>query len=506
VSRRPPHSVEAEAAVLGAVLVDPSTLAELNGLEPSDFYGTANLIVFEAVRDLAAASKPIEAPAVVEELKRRGELEKIGGTSYLAQLSDQGMPSTIGYYAGVVAETARRRRLIGATHEIAELAHQDDPGELLEAKVAELSALARTDSPGGIPDSWRPVDVAEVMGRIRDGSLDRPTPTIGSRSDGAGLFYPGRLNGLFGRYGSLKSFVALIVAIQEIEAGRRVWWVDFEDDPFGTAERLVDLGADPEDVSARFRYLNPHEALSPASVRRVVAAVETESPSLVVIDSGGEWMSLQAVKPNQDEEVAAFYKTYVGPFTRAGAGVVALDHVPHESADKLRAIASQRKMAAVRGVAYRIDTILELGRGETGKATLVSAKDAFGHYPRETVVAEVTIDAAASPYTVSVDPPTGPAEWKPTVLMERISNHLAAHPAGLSKRRLLEGVSGKREYKALAIDLLIEDGYIAVEKKGGAHLHTLAHPYREADETRTAEQAAEIVQSELEADQLPDPY
>lgn len=340
--------------------------------------------------------------------------------------------------------------------------------------------MGDTSRTSKLPDSWRPVDLAAVMADIRSGDIERPTPTVGQRSDGSGLFYPGRLNGLVGRYGSAKSFVAMCCAIQEIRRGNRVWWVDFEDDPYGTAERAVDLGASDEAVSTHLTYINPSEPLSKVTAPTLIEGIEKQQPVMVVIDSGGEWMSLQGIQPNHDEEVAAFYKTFVGPFTRAGAAVVAVDHVPHEAKDKLRAAGSQRKGAAVSGAAYLVETTIELGRGRKGKAKLVSIKDRLGHYPRGSLVAELTIDATQTPYSFDLRTPVSPAEWQPTHLMEQVSLMVEKVPAGVPKRALREGVEGKNEWIDRAVEELIAGGYMHVAIGArGVQLHKSIKPYRE---------------------------
>lgn len=56
----------------------------------------------------------------------------------------------------------------------------------------------------GLPESWALQDVAVAMVQLAAGTLERPKPTVGHRSDGAGLFYRGRLNMLFGKYGSAR--------------------------------------------------------------------------------------------------------------------------------------------------------------------------------------------------------------------------------------------------------------------------------------------------------------
>src|SRR3989304_4413658 len=106
--RTPPHSREAEESVIGAVLLSEEAVNEvMDRLHPPDFYIPAHQAIFEAMRELFDGNQAIDAVTVSEALRRRGELEKVGGVSYLARLVDI-VPSTsnILYYSGIVEEHA----------------------------------------------------------------------------------------------------------------------------------------------------------------------------------------------------------------------------------------------------------------------------------------------------------------------------------------------------------------------------------------------------------------
>ncbi len=357
-----------------------------------------------------------------------------------------------------------------------------------------------------LPASWQPIDLGPVWDGLETGTIEMPIPTVGRRSDGAGLFYPGRLNGVFGRFGSAKSYVAAVVAVQEISLGGTVVWVDFEDNATGMTQRLIELGADRTDVVDSFRYLNPDEALNPKGRTAFVDWVSASQPTLAVADSVGEWLSLQGANPNADDEVAAFLKAHLAPLTECGAAVVLIDHVPHDTKDPLRAIGSQRKMTAVTGVALHVQMVREMGKDRSGMARLKSAKDRLGTYPRGTVVAELTIDATIMPYGVELAAPAEPSQWKPTVLMERVSTLLASQPDGLSKRAVRERVDGKAGYVDQALEHLIAEGYVSVEPGArGAHIHKLVRAFEEHD---SAAEPIDLLQAELGAQEiqaLPDP-
>ena len=145
--RSPPHSREAEESVIGAVLLSEEAVNEvMDRLHPPDFYVPAHQAIFEAMRELFDTNQAIDAVTVSETLRRRGELEKVGGVAYLTRLVDI-VPSTsnILYYSGIVEEHAKRRELIRAGASVTdvafdideEIAHVLDRAEQAVLSVAE---------------------------------------------------------------------------------------------------------------------------------------------------------------------------------------------------------------------------------------------------------------------------------------------------------------------------------------------------------------------------------
>ena len=142
--RTPPHSREAEESVIGAVLLSEDAVNEvMDRIHPEDFYVPAHQAVFEAMRSLFDTNQAIDAVTVSEELRRRGELEKVGGVAYLTRLVDI-VPSTsnVAHYAGIVEEHAKRRELIRAGAAVTEVAFDIDEEIASVLDRAEQSVLA----------------------------------------------------------------------------------------------------------------------------------------------------------------------------------------------------------------------------------------------------------------------------------------------------------------------------------------------------------------------------
>jgi replicative DNA helicase len=145
--RQPPHNLEAEEAVLGAILTAGRLLAEIAGvLEEADFYRPAHRTIWRAILRLADRDQPIDPVTVLGELDHCGELADVGGGPFLHTLV-QAVPTvaSAGYYAHLVADTARRRRVIDLG---IRLAHSDAHPAVLAEVAGKLGDTA-TAAHGG---------------------------------------------------------------------------------------------------------------------------------------------------------------------------------------------------------------------------------------------------------------------------------------------------------------------------------------------------------------------
>jgi len=129
--RIPPHNLDAEASVLGSVLLDSEVLDRLEGLlSPEAFYKESHRKIWAAMSLLRARRDPVDLVTLSEELRTRGELEEIGGYSYLVGLSETTPTAAYAeYYGQIVAEKWTLRKLIGAAGEAMRMAY-DEVGSL----------------------------------------------------------------------------------------------------------------------------------------------------------------------------------------------------------------------------------------------------------------------------------------------------------------------------------------------------------------------------------------
>ncbi|MFM7719136.1 MAG: replicative DNA helicase [Actinomycetota bacterium] len=147
--RIPPHNLEAEESVLGAMLLSAEAIADVVGiLKASDFYRSANGSIYETVHSLFSRGEPVDAITVVEDLRRKNLLEQVGGHLYVHELVDRTpAPSAAASYARIVAQAALLRRLIGAASEIMEIGYSqpEDPERAADQAEQRIYEVARRE-------------------------------------------------------------------------------------------------------------------------------------------------------------------------------------------------------------------------------------------------------------------------------------------------------------------------------------------------------------------------
>ncbi|MBI4272919.1 replicative DNA helicase [Candidatus Uhrbacteria bacterium] len=135
----PPHNIEAEQSLLGALLIDKDAIGRIaDAITPLDFYKTSHTMIFEAMLDLFEKRDPIDLLSLGNRLDEKKNLEAVGGRSYLIGLA-QIVPtsSNVVHYASIIHKKATLRRLQAAASEITELSYTDEDIEQVLDKAEE---------------------------------------------------------------------------------------------------------------------------------------------------------------------------------------------------------------------------------------------------------------------------------------------------------------------------------------------------------------------------------
>lgn len=139
------HNIEAEQGVIGSILLENSALAEVATLiEQADFFDARHRLVYQAAIELQSKQIPVDLVTLGAALKDAGQMEAVGGASYLAELVIA-VPTAAhaGHYARLIRNKAIRRRLVEAARDIAGMAAGNDQEDdtLLAAALARLEAV-----------------------------------------------------------------------------------------------------------------------------------------------------------------------------------------------------------------------------------------------------------------------------------------------------------------------------------------------------------------------------
>ncbi|KXZ40735.1 replicative DNA helicase [Alkalithermobacter thermoalcaliphilus JW-YL-7 = DSM 7308] len=154
----PPHSVDAEQSVLGAILLDKDAMVLVSEVIVSDdFYKDAHKEIYDAMLYLYSKSEPIDLITLTEELKRRNTLDIVGGISYITSLSTiVPTSSNVKYYVDIVKEKSILRKLIKSSQEILELGYSES--ENIESILEKAEKSVFSISQEKTSDNLKPIN------------------------------------------------------------------------------------------------------------------------------------------------------------------------------------------------------------------------------------------------------------------------------------------------------------------------------------------------------------
>lgn len=241
--RETPHSLEAERAVLGAVLVNPQALEDLADLGPDDLLLPAHRDILAAMRAIGASGRPVDVLLLTDELKARGVLPRLeGGVAYLNDLAN-GTPviGNVRHYVAIVREKAIRRRLLTVCAEIQSRAYeQGDVEELLSEARLSLASIESAEQGG-------PTRVGDELGPTID-SMERRADKPGDYFVQTGIrafdekvtgLRGGNLIVIAGRPGDGKSAYAVDILLNAARNGIPVLLFSFEMTKMEIVERML---------------------------------------------------------------------------------------------------------------------------------------------------------------------------------------------------------------------------------------------------------------------------
>lgn len=210
MGKRPPQAPDIEEAVLGALMLEPSAVTDvLDTIGPDCFYKETNRKIFSAISALALRHAPVDIFTVAEQLKSSGDLEMVGGVSFLSQLSMKiGAAAHIDYHAKILLQKYIQRELISISYGVQKEAFDDavSVDELLDTTQQKIFTLSdrnmrkesqiiqyvineaiddleknqtRTDGLSGIPSGYTSVDRVTLGWQPSDLVIVAARPSMG---------------------------------------------------------------------------------------------------------------------------------------------------------------------------------------------------------------------------------------------------------------------------------------------------------------------------------------
>jgi hypothetical protein len=342
VARRElPNDLGSEASILGGVILSNPVLDELADLEIDDFYHLPHKVVFKAMRNLQAASKPIDLVTLEHELSKDGMLVAIGGVGFLGELALK-VPTldNVIAYRDSVRQLSRNRQAILTLASSLERAYNwaHDPSELIPETLGELQRLDSDRSSASKEHKTRwCIELGAFLGDSEpddDDAIDWVIRDIVPRQEAALWGGPMKAG---------KTWAAMDLMIS-IALGED-WLGKFQNTLGEPAGALGILLEDNERrVSKRLwelcraRNITPHHQLlqkflkisraplqlpDAKEMRRLITELKQTRPALVVIDN---LTRVLVGDPNSTRDAAAFARAWTTICDEAGTSVMFLHH------------------------------------------------------------------------------------------------------------------------------------------------------------------------------------
>lgn len=291
----PPHSLDAERAVLGCVLVRNDVWSEVaDVLRPEDFYRDAHQRLYATMQRVAQAGRAIDLLTIREALTTASDLEAVGGSSYIAGLVD-GLPRSTNaqHYAAIVAEKSHRRRVIAEAEALCASAWDTDAetADVLARAQDTLVSLTQATTRETVADGTAVLASAmDTIEALAEGHTGIPTG-FGVLDRAIGGYHPGQLVIVGARPGVGKSAFVTSALLQWLPRKLHVCIFSLEMTIAEVGMRWLSAAASVDLMRARSRTLRDHDLFRLNDCR---AALEPYARYLHVTDT--PTLTLQKVR------------------------------------------------------------------------------------------------------------------------------------------------------------------------------------------------------------------
>lgn len=282
LNRMPPSNIDAEEAVLSALFINNSGFEYTEDLTPSDFYKGAHNKIYAAMLTLREEKNPVDLVTVMEELKKRDELESVGGVAYLASISDAApVAVNVGQYAQIIKNLASAREVISIALEIAEtgflVQNVEEYINQAQSKILQVQTTSSRDRFYQMEEL-----MIDAVNRIEDAQtrdIELGYKLGMPKLDNFIQVYGSKLILIAARPKMGKTALALSISKYLAERGVRVGFLSIEMDKEALSDRLLSIDAN---VNSLLFYAK--NSLSKESIRDIKNSAEFLSTLPITID------------------------------------------------------------------------------------------------------------------------------------------------------------------------------------------------------------------------------
>jgi len=374
------------------------------------------------------------------------------------------------------------------------------PSDLSDLVVAPTASSPTVGQPATVNDidarPFTPVDVSSFVAA----GVTEPDYVPGPLH----WLYAGRLTAIQSEPGVGKTWLALWLALQAINTGATVIYLDEEGGPELIAERLIRLGATPSQIARHLIYVpfpaRAWDLADQAGFHHLLAA--HPDAALAVFDSLPDFLAMAGKSEDSAQEVTWWINRVCGICRDHGVAQIVLDHLPKPDSDAKKRTRSRYSRGSGAKLAKADATfLLETGREfdahRSGQLKLWKTKDRRGRLALPSLGSNpIVIDVTVGDGRLTLeardpepDKPTEKRHFRPTALMEKLSDSLQRfNEKGIkaSTNQLLLSVKGGNDIKRDALRCLIDEGFVTFEAgPRNSAAHVVVKPYRQITDPRS---------------------
>jgi replicative DNA helicase len=367
LEKAPPHSYEAERAVIGALLREPELCDEVVMIlnDPDDFYHDAHKRIYRHLMKMRSDNSSIDLLLLINNLTQANELEIIGGQGYLGELMDS-VPTTthVPHYAKIVKEKATLKKLIHVGSEIIRRAYAPETltKELLYQAASDMNLLCENQTVNQVTDMEALMrDVGDYMNRKLKGQVDGVKTGFPDLDNLIGGLHPNELIILAARTGMGKTALALNIADNVATAKKAVLFVSLEMARIELATRLICSRTQLNSYKIRHNRLTNEEFrifLDAANELKTLPMYIDDTPSRSIAE-----IAAQARKYKRQEDLQLLVVDYIGLIRPENANEMRQEQVA-KIARQLKLLARELHIPVL--CLAQVNRQAEMGKGNTG--------------------------------------------------------------------------------------------------------------------------------------------